>query len=185
MKKLILLPLLFIAILTNAQFKFGAGGGINFASLAGDDASGFGSKVGINGGIMMEVKLPIELGVEIDAFYSTKGGSNSSSDLMLSYLDFPLVAKLYMLKVTNLQLGIQSSMLLGAEQEINFGNTKTTFDVKDQMTAMDFSAVIGFGVDVSKLHASLRYNIGLASAADGGDVKNNMITLTVGIWLKN
>lgn len=185
MKKLIFIPIFFIAFFANAQFKFGVGGGLNMASFSGDGATGLDGKIGINAGLLMEVKLPIELGVEADVLYSTKGGSNSSTDVRLAYFDVPVVAKLYMLKVINLQLGLQGSFLMGAEQDFDFGGVSQSSDIKDQLKGIDMGAVIGFGVDVSKFHASARYNLGFASIDDnGGDIKNNMLTITLGIWLK-
>ena len=170
---------------TYAQFKIGVGGGLNMASFSGDGAKGLDGKIGINAGLLMEVKLPIELGVEGDILYSTKGGSNSDTDIRLAYIDVPVVAKLYMLKVINLQVGLQGSFLMGAEQEVTFMDLSETYDVKDQLKGIDMGAVIGFGVDVSKFHASARYNLGFASIDDnGGDIKNNMLTITVGYWLK-
>jgi len=57
--------------------------------------------------------------------------------------------------------------------------------MKDELNSGDLAAVVGFGIDVSRLHFSARYNYGLSSIDKGGaDIKNNMLTLSVGIWLK-
>lgn len=183
LKLIILTSLIATSLMVNAQVKLkvGLGGGANFANFSGSDASGSASLMGYNGGLMTEIKFPIKLGVEADILFSTKGATYTfftiSEDMKLTYIDVPVVAKIYMLKVVNLQLGAQYAMLTSA----NFAGD----DVKDGFNSGDLAAVLGFGVDVSVIHFSCRYNYGLASIDKGGaDVKNNMLTLSVGLWLK-
>lgn len=181
LRRLLVITLMITAFNANAQFKFGLGGGVNYANFSGSDVAGSNSLMGFNGGVMMEVKLPVKLGVEADILFSTKGANYSfftlSENIRLSYIDIPVVAKVYMMKVVSLHLGAQYSMLASA----NFAGD----DVKDQFNSGDLAAVVGVGIDVSKLHFSARYNYGLSSIDKGGaDVKNNMLTLTVGFWLK-
>jgi len=176
-KGLLIVALIITATSANAQFKFGLGGGVNYANLSGDDVSETSSLIGFNGGMMMEVKLPVKLGFEADILFSTKGASFGSSDYKLSYIDIPVVMKIYMVKVLSFQLGGQYSMLVSGK----FAGS----DIKDQLNASDMSAVLGLGVDVLKVHASVRYNYGLASIDSGADdVKNNMVTLSLGLWIK-
>tara|TARA_B100000809_G_C14867897_1_gene434446 strand:- start:181 stop:723 length:543 start_codon:yes stop_codon:yes gene_type:complete len=176
-KGLLIVALIITATSANAQFKFGLGGGVNYANLSGD-VSGTSSLIGFNGGFMIEVKLPVKLGFEADVLFSTKGAKIAGSDgIKLSYIDMPVVMKIYMVKVISFQLGAQYSMLLSAK---SFGS-----DVKDQLKPSDLSAVLGLGVDVLKVHASVRYNYGLASIDSGAaDLKNNMVTLSLGFWIK-
>ena len=181
LKTLLFLFIMSVVITANAQFKFGVGGGLNFASLSGDDSDGFKSATGFNAGIMTEIKLPAVVGFEADVLFSTKGATfnflSLSEDLKLSYMDVPVVIKFYTVKVLSLQVGAQYSMLMGAD----FAGS----DVKDNLKSSDLSAVIGFGVDVSKLHFSLRYNYGLSTIDDtGADLKNNVLMLTAGFWIK-
>jgi Outer membrane protein beta-barrel domain len=178
--KISLITLLIITpFITNAQFKFGAGGGVNFANLSGSDVSGVKGLTGFNAGVMMEVKLPIKIGIEADILYSLKGAKSSASDIdiKLSYIDIPVVLKIYTLKVLSIQIGPQYSFLATAKSDGE--------DIKDGFKPGDLSAVVGIGVDVLKLHVSARYNYGLTSIDKGSaDVKNNMLTLSVGFWFK-
>jgi hypothetical protein len=168
--------LLIISSGANAQFKFGLGGGVNLANVSGDISNNE-SLTGFNGGIMMEIKLPVKIGIEADVLYSLKGSSLGGNDMKLSYIDIPLVLKIYSLKVISFQLGPQYSVLASATYDGN--------DIKELYESSDISAVAGIGVDVSKLHVSARYNFGLTSIdATGGNLKNNMLTLSVGLWLK-
>ncbi len=180
-KGILVLSIMLMTFLANAQFKFGVGGGVNFANFSGSDVSGAEGLLGYNGGVMMEVKLPVKIGVEADLLYSSKGASydglGASLTANLSYVDLPVVLKLYSIKVLSIQLGAQYSMLINGKM--------AGIDIKDELNASDISAVFGFGLDVLKIHASARYNYGLTSIyKNGADVKNNMLTLSLGFWLK-
>lgn len=178
-KGLLVIVLFVVGFTANAQFKFGVGGGLNMSNLGGSDVSNTDSRLGFNGGFMVEVKLPIKLGFEADVLFSTKGAKapGSSDGFKLSYIDMPVVMKIYMAKVLSFQLGAQYSVLLSAK---SFG-----VDVKDGFKSSDMSAVVGLGLDVVKLHVSARYNYGLTSIDEAGtDIKNNMLTLSVGYWIK-
>jgi len=182
-KRVLLIVLVMTAFSANAQFKLGVGGGLNMSNFGGSDVSNTDSRLGFNGGFMVEIKLPVKLGFEADILFSTKGASVNfdptfpAADYKLSYIDVPVVVKIYMAKVLSFQLGGQYSMLISGK----FAGT----DVKDQLKSSDLSAVVGFGLDVLKVHTSVRYNYGLTSIDDtGSDVKSNMITLTLGVWIK-
>jgi hypothetical protein len=186
----LILLLLVAPFISNAQFKFGAAAGLNSANFSNKDISSIQNVLGYNLGFMFEVKLPIKIGVELDVLYSTKGSSlivdevisSFTSDYSLQYIDLPVVAKIYTFKVVSFQIGAQYSHLIGAELNIE-GIAKK--DVKDQFNPGDLSAVVGIGVDVSKIHFSARYNLGLITINNGGDNnKSNMFTFSVGYWLK-
>ena len=89
----------------------------------------------------------------------------------------PVVIKIYMAKVLSFQLGAQYSVLLNSNYLGVYSDEK--------WKNSDLSAVVGFGLDVLKLHVSARYNYGLTSIEDtGADVRSNMLTLTLGVWIK-
>ena len=181
MKKITFIALLIaISISVNAQnvFKFGVAGGLNVSKIASSNDSK--SLIGYHGGLITEIKLPIELGVEADVLLSTKGGaievlSQDNLDYKLMYLDIPVVVKLYMLKVINIQAGPQFSYLLSAKFD--------GVDVKDNLNASDIAIVGGLGLDVTKIHAAIRYNYGLTNIG-AGDGKNNVIQVSLGFWIK-
>lgn len=185
MKKITLIALLAsISFSVNAQnvFKFGIAGGLNISKMNAETSSK--SLTGFHGGLITEIKLPIELGVEADVLISTKGGvyegydSNfqpKDVDFKLMYVDVPVLAKLYILKVINIQAGPQFSYLLSAKYD--------GIDVKDNFNSMDIAVVAGLGLDVSKLHGAVRYNYGVTNIGPG-DRKNSVIQVSVGYWIK-
>lgn len=185
MKKITIILLLIAGNLSmNAQnlFKFGVAGGLNVSKITSDKDSK--TLNGFHAGLITEVKLPVTFGFETDVLYSTKGGvydgfnnnlEPTDWDYNLSYVDVPILAKLYILKVINIQAGPQFSYLLSGK----FNET----NVKDDLKSMDISAVAGIGVDVTKIHVAVRYNYGLTNIGDG-DGKNNVIQASVGYWIK-
>jgi hypothetical protein len=182
LKITLILFLLATPFISNAQFKFGVGGGVNLANLSGSDvSSGTESITGFNGGLMVEVKLPVKLGIEADLFLSTKGSSFSlptgKEDFKLVYSDLPVVMKIYMVKVLSVQIGAQYSMLVSGKWSGQ--------NIREDLNLNDMSALFGVGIDVLKLHLSARYNYGLTNIyKNGGNFKNNMFTLSVGLWIK-
>lgn len=188
-RRLLLVVLVIITLTANAQFKFGVTGGLNIAKFSNENISSFENVIGLNSGLIFEVKLPVAIGFEADLLYSMKGSKFKadlgrgivSSDYSSKYIDLPVVTKLYFFKVLNVQLGLQYSYLIGADLNIDEIGRQ---DVKDSFNSNDFSAVLGLGFDINRLHFSGRYNWGLVSAFDNGTTKNNQLTFSVGLWLK-
>lgn len=179
MKKITFITLFIaISISVNAQsvFKFGITGGLNMANISGD-VSNNSNVLGYNAGLMAEIKLPVKIGVEADVLYSVKGATVNDLDLKLSYIDIPLVFKIYTLKVLNFQVGPQYSILTAASFDGD--------DIKENFKPSEFSVVVGLGVDVLKFHAAARYNFGLTNIVEnGGELKNRVIQLSIGLWIK-
>jgi hypothetical protein len=179
-KLLLTFILFFTFISVHGQFKIGVAGGVNSNSFNGDIGSSH--KTGWHVGAITEFKLPVLLGVEADFLYTEKGakvsllGVEESQDL--NYLDIPIMGKLYLLKVLSIQAGVQYSFLLNASQ----GNV----DVKDNYNSSDFSYMGGVGLDLGKLHGSLRYTESFSSISENSqvDIKNRAFVLTAGFWFK-
>jgi hypothetical protein len=195
MKKIILLLAISASILSikaQGTFKFGIAGGANIADISSETKTKF--LPGFHVGFISEIKLPVKLGVEIGALYSVKGAKfdfdydfiaidpinldpaiPKDGDMVLTYIDIPVVAKIYTFKVMSFQLGPQVSYLISAKYDGN--------DAKEGLNSVDIGAVAGLGLDVSKFHASVRYNFGLTEISEGAG-KNNVIQATLGFWIK-
>ncbi len=186
MKKIstILVAVLLIgAFSAQAQFKFGVLGGANFSKINSTDPNVVGQNLTAwHAGLMAELKFPV-IGVELDAIYTQNGSkidvAGAASELRNTYVALPLVAKVYILKVMSLQVGPQFAWLTSSKLDGQ--------DFKDQLASNDLQIVFGAGVDLSMLHASLRYHMGVkdisVSNVTGFDLKNNAVMLSVGIWL--
>ncbi len=187
MKKIctILVALVLIgSVSAQAQLKFGVKAGANFSKLSSSNPQDqFENLTAWHGGLMLELKLPI-LGIEVDAIYTQNGtkfdAGTAIEELKNTYIAVPVLVKLYILKVLNIHAGPQFSFLTSSK----LGD----FDYKNQLASSDLQIVFGAGVDLGRLHGSLRYNLGVkdinANALNPNTLKNNAVMLSVGIWLK-
>lgn len=185
MKKICTLLLAFIivgSISVQAQIKFGVKGGLNLPSLNAQAGSiNLDAATGWHGGLMLELKLPI-LGIQADVLYSQIGVDNidiqgTLGDLKHTTLDIPVVAKIYLLKVINIQLGPQFAFVTSSK----IGD----FDVKGQIDNKTVSFVAGIGVELGGLMASGRFVFPSTSTIQSvGDYKSSNIQFSVGYWFK-
>jgi len=172
------------SISAHAQLKFGIKGGANFSKLTSTDPSAqLENLTAFHGGLMAEIGLPIG-GIEVDALYTQNGTKfdtgSAIEELKNTYIAIPVVFKLSILKVLNIQAGPQFSYLTSSKL--------ADVDFKDQLQSSDLHIVFGAGIDLGMLHGSLRYNLGVkdinASTVSNFELKNNTVMLSVGIWLK-
>jgi len=181
----IAIALLLIGSLSaQAQLKFGIKAGANFSKITSTDPAAQAKNLTAwHGGLMTELKMPV-VGIELDALYTQNGSKfdtgTAIEELKNTYIALPLVAKVYLLKILNIQAGPQFSFLTSSK----LGD----LDWKDQLQSNDLQIVFGAGVELAMLHASLRYTLGVkdinASTVSNFELKNNAVMLSVGIWLK-
>jgi len=129
--------------------------------------------------------LPISSKGAIDTLdYETQ-----KTRLVLTYLEFPLLAKLFIpvgeILETNFFIGPYFSLLIGKNYS-RFGESHTVDGIKSN----DFGLVFGAGIDVLRkalnignLHLDVRYSLGLLSIYDSehhGESKNSAINFMLG-----
>jgi hypothetical protein len=193
MKKLIIVAMLaFVASTASAQVEVALGlkAGPNFASLNTDESPGvnYKSRTGFHGGAFALFKLT-KIGIQPELIFSQQGTTVQFNDkdykANFSYLNIPVILKIYLAAGLNLQLGPQFGFVTKAEQEypdIN-GNT-TKEDVKDELKGSDLSAAFGAGWDLPfGLTIDARYNLGLSKINDKSqpqDAKNQVFQFSLG-----
>lgn len=199
MKKIILtVAAVFAFGFANAQeTKFGVKGGLNVANISGDIEDNS-SKVGFHVGGFVEIKVSDKFSVQPELLFSTQGtkleesGTNYSyeSNLNLSYLNIPVMAKYYVAEGFSLEAGPQIGFLTTAKSDFTDTESGITVsgdeDVKDEFESIDFGFNFGAGYDFTEnLSAGLRYNLGLSNIAktDSGDdfkLSNNVFSVSLG-----
>ena len=177
MKKVqFLIAILLFSLTIQAQlFKYGAEAGLNLSNIKTNNFDGS-SLSGFNAGVMAELKLPVLLGVQGEIKFSQKGAKIWTDNLVLNTIDVPVVAKFYVLKLFNFHIGPQYTYLISAK---NDGK-----NVLNSFNRNDFSAVIGVGFDVWKIHYSTRFIYGLmdVSSASTGEMHNKYFQFGIGYW---
>jgi hypothetical protein len=196
MKKLLSLAVVLIGLgvaqksLAQVQFALGVKGGANFAKVnVSDPSATWNGKTGLHGGAFALFKFT-KIGIQPELIFSQQGSTVkfNSQDLNanFSYLNVPIILKLYTVAGINLQLGPQFGFLTTAESDYNpVTNTpQNGTDIKSAYKNSDFSLAIGAGWDLPfGLTLDARYNLGLTKINDDPSLqqtKNQVFQISAG-----
>lgn len=193
MKKAILILICSIAATSfaNAQagLRVGVKGGLNFANF--DTETDLDSRTGFHAGAFATIKFS-KVAIQPELIFSQQGAQFSVNSLDLesnfSYLNIPVMLKLYLVGGLNIQAGPQFGFLLSGDQEIpDFNGNIMEEDVKDFYKSSDFSVGLGVGLDLPfGLTADARYNLGISEINDDEslvETKNQVFQISVGYRL--
>ncbi|MFH6971239.1 porin family protein [Flavobacterium petrolei] len=182
MKKILLLAVVTVLGFTsvNAQeIKFGAKGGLNFASISGNNSTGSDMVTSFNFGVLSEISISDKFSFQPELMYSGQGYSFNDNTIALSYLNIPLMGKYYLTKGLSIEAGPQIGYLLSAKNE--------STNVKDTFKKVDFAANLGIGYKLENgLNFGARYNFGLSNINNldnsSSKYKNRVFQLSVGYF---
>ena len=204
MKKLLLtIALVSFCFSANAQVKFGARAGLNFASMTGDDTVGLDGRTSLHFGITTEIEISDSFSLQPELTYSGQGytADYEFDDFesgtvrgeitgRVNYLNLPVMAKFYVAESFSLEFGPQIGFLMSAEEndyDTTYGSE--TYDIKEDLKSTDFSLNFGAGYKLdSGLNFGLRYNMGLTDVSDNSlsedgttvDIKHGVLQVSVG-----
>jgi hypothetical protein len=203
MKKIIITLLFATASIysfAQTEFALGIKAGPNFAKINTDASAGenYDNRTGWHAGAFVLIKGK-KVGFQPEIIFSQQGSkfkystSQPSLKANFSYLNIPLIFKLYTIAGINLQVGPQIGFLTSAEKEefaSGQGGPITTEDVKNDLKKTDISLALGVGWDLPfGLTLDGRYNWGLSDNDDGlvsdsgapiGQIKNQVWQISVG-----
>ena len=189
-KTRILLIALFMAgastsVFSQAQFSLGIKGGLNFATIdASHPGETYDSRTGYHFGAFGLLKFT-KIGIQPELLFSQQGtkvkvdGTDFESNF--SYVNIPIIVKLYTVGGINLQAGPQFGFLSSADWEGE--------DIKEFLKGSDVSLALGVGWDLPfGLTIDGRYNLGLSDISDSpayDEIKNQVWQVSVGYKLFN
>jgi hypothetical protein len=182
MKQFLLLAVVTVLGFANVnaqEIKFGVKGGLNFASISGDNTKGIDVVTSFNFGVLSEIPISDKFSFQPELMYSGQGYSFNDNTIALSYLNIPLMGKYYLTKGLSVEAGPQIGFLLSAK------NDKT--DVKDSFNNFDFGVNFGLGYKLDNgLNFGVRYNLGLTDINNldnsSSKYKNGVLQLSVGYF---
>ncbi len=186
MKKIILTTVAVFALcFANAQeVKFGIKAGLNLSNLT-SDVDGNSTKVGFQGGGLVDIKVSEKFSVQPEVLYSLQGtkydDAGTDIDFTLYYLNIPVMAKYYLADGFSLEAGPQIGFLLSAKAKF-YGQT---VDLNDVFKPIDFGFNVGVGYDViDSIVIGARYGFGLYNINDDPEdysgIRNSNIAVSVG-----
>ncbi|MBF4518858.1 PorT family protein [Flavobacterium sp. ANB] len=157
MKKIILCAIAIMAFgFANAQkTRFGVKGGLNIATIGGDDRAN--ALVGFQLGGFAEVKVWKKLYIQPELLYSAQGGKfdgyygERDYTVNLNYINVPVLAKYYITKQFTVEAGPQLGVLV---------SSKNTYDEKSVDVGFNLGAGYNFTDNFS---VGIRYTIGLTN----------------------
>ncbi len=186
---------------SQVQLAVGIKGGPNFAKINTDASpmENYESRTGFHGGAFVLIKAT-KIGVQPEVIFSQQGSKVqiNSQDLesSFSYVNIPIIIKLYTVAGINIQAGPQFGFVNSAEAPIladldNDGIEEWTVqDVKNRAKNSDITVALGLGWDLPfGLTIDARYNLGLSKIYDQApsqqteDAKNQVIQVSVGYKL--
>jgi hypothetical protein len=165
-KSLLFLLIISYGYLLKAQdVHLGAKAGVNLANIYGDDVKNeLDRRTAAHLGLFLDFQLLDLVGIQAELLYSDKG----AEDLSLSYVDAPLLLKVFLSDHFNLQVGPQFSYIINAEE----AGKKTM----DHYHTTDLSAVGGIGFQFeSGLRFSARYIASIHSIGDEYQEKREVL----------
>jgi hypothetical protein len=183
MKKIILSAIAICAFgFANAQdgASFGAKGGLNMATISGDE--GASSLLAFHLGGFAEFKVSDKFAVQPELLYSMQGAKYSTGGMSfttnLNYLVVPVMAKYFVTDAISINAGPQLGLLMSAKLDGT--------DVKDGFNTTDFGLNIGGGYNIGdNMMLDVRYNLGFSElakdkAAGDSATKNAVLQLSFG-----
>lgn len=175
-----------------AQLAIGVKGGLNFAKQDVEDLNAK-NRTGFHGGAFVLIKLT-KIGIQPELIYSQQGskfkfdGQDFKSNF--SYVNIPVMLKLYLIAGLNLQVGPQFGFLTSAKADGYDEATQQLVkdqDVKEFYKKSDVSLGLGAGWDLPfGLTIDARYNLGLSKIENDAAMaatKNQVIQISLGYKL--
>ncbi|PWK17383.1 porin family protein [Xanthomarina spongicola] len=180
----------------NAQnVSFGAKAGMNVATIGGDFGNYYDyyegdatdnvkSRVGFHVGGLAEIMISEKFAIQPEILYSSQGfkteysygSEREESNVNLSYLNLPVMAKFFPIENLSVEAGPQVGFLLSANEDYEYtdsdfpeDNVSGDRDVKDSVKGVDFSMNIGVGYKLDMgVFFQARYCFGLSEVDDTG-----------------
>lgn len=184
---------------SQAQFAIGIKAGPNFSTIDANSSFGenYRNRAGFHGGAFVLVKGG-KIGVQPEVIFSQQGSKvridTKNFESNFSYVNIPIMLKLYTIAGINIQAGPQFGFITTAEAPVVDQLSPDGYsveDVKDKMKSSDFSLGLGLGWDLPfGLTVDARYNLGMSNIFDKDaaaqrplEAKNQVFQLSVGYKL--
>jgi opacity protein-like surface antigen len=183
---------------SQAQLAIGIKAGPNFSTINTDASASqnYKNRTGFHGGGFVLVKAT-KIGIQPEVIFSQQGSkveiNDENFESNFSYVNIPVILKLYTVAGINIQAGPQFGFVTNAEtpieDQLNPGSYQVR-DVKDKMKSSDFTVALGLGWDLPfGLTLDARYNLGLSKIYDDApsqqteDAKNQVFQFSLGYKL--
>ncbi len=181
---------LFALLVTGTAFSqvfYGLKGGINLADFTNMRGTSD-WKTSFYAGGFLEYRAS-DFGVSPELIYSRQGFQaverGDKMRVRVNYLNLPVVIKLYVVEGFSFDLGTQVGYVLNSKVWAKSGSQTVTADLEDalpgvELNTFDAAFVMGFTCNVKNFFLQSRYNLGIASVAQGDNSRNSVLQFGIG-----
>jgi opacity protein-like surface antigen len=167
-----------VAVQAQDEVSFGAKGGVNFATVGGDDFDDPDARTSFHFGGFVEVPITEKFSIQPEVYYSGQGydiqSVNNGDDVefQLDYINVPVLAKYYFVDGFYGEVGPQIGFNVNSEIDSNPDGDSGDIDFNnDAINTVDFAVVGGLGYKLSNgLFFNARYNLGLSDVFSSEDL---------------
>ncbi|MUV03217.1 outer membrane beta-barrel protein [Flavobacterium rakeshii] len=170
--------------------SFGIKGGVNFASITGDDFNSPDSRTSFHVGLLAEFPLTEMFSLQAEALYSGQGfesdmdgeifGGEGKVEYQLDYINVPVLAKVYILDGLSIEAGPQFGFKVNEEIDANANADDGDLNL-DEAEDFDFGVAAGVTFETPMgLFATGRYTQGFTDIVNNRDIKNSVFQIGVG-----
>ena len=195
MKKLLLLFVVLLPVLLQAQFGFRAG--MNFANVTGTSSLNTDHKSGFHIGALLAPPSKSILSSRTELLFSRQGynyaSSTNTGNVNLDYIQFGQLMSVNLTKYVSIMFGAQTAYLISANVDsAKESSTTSPYNMMDLMNRVDYGYAVGVEVHpIMGLIIGVRYNVSLAKlyksmetmqppSFTAEDAKNNLVQIGVG-----
>jgi hypothetical protein len=183
MKKFFVFAALTVFGMVSAQAQdiwFGAKGGVNFASLNGDDTDDLDGRTSFHVGAVANIGISELFAIQPEIIYSAQGFSDDTAGVditgQLDYINVPIFADFTIAEGFSLQGGPQFGFNISSELDSDDGSA----DI-DDVESFDLGAGIGAQYKLPMgIFFQARYVIGFSDIIDEVDAKNSVLSVSLG-----
>jgi hypothetical protein len=167
-----------VAVQAQDEVSFGAKGGVNFATVGGDDFDDPDARTSFHFGGFVEVPITEKFSIQPEVYYSGQGydiqSVNNGDDVefQLDYINVPVLAKYYFVDGFYGEVGPQIGFNVNSEIDSNPDGDSGDIDFNnDAINTVDFAVVGGLGYKLNNgLFFNARYNLGLSDVFSSEDL---------------
>lgn len=168
------------------KIQFGARGGVNFATITGDDFESPESRTSFYAGLVAEGFVTDRFSLQSEVFYSGQGFNieetliTSKAEYQIGYIQVPILAKIYLIEGLNIHAGPQFGFKVNEEIDFEPNNDGGDFET-DQIKDFDFQLAAGAEYKFSNgLFIQARYTYGLTEVIEDTEVHNSVLSAGLG-----
>ena len=168
------------------QVQLGVKGGVNLATITGDDFNDLDSRTSFNAGLVAEFPITETFSIQPEVFYSGQGfdikeidqdnvfDTDQNVEYQLDYIQVPILAKFYLVEGLSIEAGPQFGFKINEEIDSQPNSDGGDIDISNEDSSVkDFETSITGGLSYKfsgGFFISGRYTYGLTNLFDNDSV---------------